>query len=423
MSDLTGLPEWTALAAHRDEVSGVHLRDLFAEDPGRGEATDASMPAACTSTTRRTGSPPRRCGCSSRWPRPAGCGPGPTRCSPASTSTSPRTAPVLHVALRAPADATILVDGENVVPEVHAVLAHARLRRRACVRGTWSGHTGQPHPDRRQHRHRRLRPRAGDGLRGADAVRHARARRSASSPTSTAPTSSRHLRDLDPARDAVHRRSKTFTTLETMTNARVGPGVAARTARRRGRGGAALRRGLDERRRRSPSSASTPTNMFEFWDWVGGRYSLTSAIGLSLMIAIGPERFREMLAGFHAMDEHFRTAPFDAEPARCCSACSASGTTNFLGAETLAILPYDQYLGALPRLPAAARHGEQRQVGHARRRAGRLPRHGPIVWGEPGTNGQHAFYQLHPPGHAAGPVRLHRLRARRTTRSATTTTC
>ena len=133
--------------------------------------------------------------------------------------------------------------------------------------------------------------------------------------------------------------------------------------------------------------------MFGFWDWVGGRYSFDSAIGLSLMIAIGPERFRELLAGFHAMDEHFRTAPFERNLPVLLGLIGI-WYVDFFGAETHAVLPYDQYLAPLPGLPAAARHGEQRQVGRPRRATASTTQTGPVVWGQPGTNGQHAFYQL-----------------------------
>ena len=191
----------------------------------------------------------------------------------------------------------------------------ARVLPTASARGDWTGHTGQADPQRRQHRHRRLRPRPRDGLRGAAPLQRARP------DVPLRLERRRHrLRRGDarprPERDAVHR------LLEDVHDARDdderahGARVAARRARRRrGRGREALRRGVDERRARSRRSASTPTNMFGFWDWVGGRYSMDSAIGLSTMLAIGPEAFREMLAGFHAMDEHFRTAPFEREPA------------------------------------------------------------------------------------------------------------
>ena len=199
--------------------------------------------------------------------------------------------------------------------------------------------------------------------------------------------------DLDPVETLFIVCSKTFTTIETLTNAR-----SARAWLLAGLGGdqaavaAPLRRGVDERGRRSSSSASTPANMFEFWDWVGGRYSYDSAIGLSLMVAIGPERFREMLAGFHAMDEHFRTAPFERNLPVMLGLIGL-WYDDFLGAQTHAILPYSQYLG---RFTAYLQQLDMESNGKSVDREGRpvAVQTGPIVWGTPGTNGQHAYYQL-----------------------------
>ena len=231
--------------------------------------------------------------------------------------------------------------------------------------GAWTRAHRPPHPHRREHRHRRQRPRSGDGVRRAPRVQRPPSSSAASCRTSTAPISRRTLRGLDPAETLFVVSSKTFTTLETLTNARSARGWLRRRARRR-RGREALRRGVDERGRRSRSSASTPTNMFEFWDWVGGRYSMWSAIGLSLMVAIGPDHFAELLAGAHEMDEHFRTAPW---PRTC---------RRSMGLLALLVPRLPRRADAGGRavrararqaavVPPAARDGEQRQVGRRRR--------------------------------------------------------
>ena len=211
-------------------------------------------------------------------------------------------------------------------------------------------------------------------------------------------------RDLDPAETLFIVSSKTFTTLETMTNARIGAGLVRGRARRRGRRRPALRRGLDERERRREFGIDTE-NMFGFWDWVGGRYSMDSAIGLSTMLAVGPEHFREMLAGFHAMDEHFRTAPLGAN-LPLLMGLLAVWYRNFFGAQTVGGHALRAVPEALSRLPAAADDGVQRQARHARRRAASAADTGAVYWGEPGTNGQHSFYQLIHQGTTVIPVDL-----------------
>ena len=305
-------------------------------------------------------------GCSCGWPRSAGCASGSTRCSPASTINVTEDRAVLHVALRAPARRSIVVDGADVVPEVHAVLDRmAAFSERVRARRVDGPHR-QADPQRRQHRHRRLRPRPGDGLRGAAAS------------TATAGPDlpvrlqrRRHrLRRGDPrprpGETLFIVSSKTFTTLETMTNARTARDWLLRGAGRRGGGREALRRRLDQRRRRCAKFGIDTANMFGFWDWVGGRYSMDSAIGLSTMIAIGPDAFREMLAGFHAMDEHFRTAPFER------NLPVLMGLLDRLVRRLLrrpdagraALRPVPE---AVPGLPPAADDGVERQVRDARR--------------------------------------------------------
>jgi glucose-6-phosphate isomerase len=297
---------------------------------------------------------------------------------------------VLHVALRAPRDASITVDGDNVVPAVHAVLDRMTRFAESVRSGEWQGHTG-----------RRIRNVVNIGIGGSDlgpamayeALRHYSDReldfRFVSNVDGTDFAES--TRDLDPAETLFIVCSKTFTTLETLTNAQ-----SARAWCLRALGDeAAIAKHFVAVSTNAPEVAGfgiDTANMFEFWDWVGGRYSYDSAIGLSLMLAIGPERFGEMLAGFHAMDEHFRTAPLDRNLPVILGLLGI-WYGNFLGAESYAILPYDQYLG---RLPAYLQQLDMESNGKRVDLDGRPVDYqtGPIIWGQPGTNGQHAFYQL-----------------------------
>jgi glucose-6-phosphate isomerase len=297
---------------------------------------------------------------------------------------------VLHVALRAPPEERIVVDGEDVVPLVHAVLDKMALFSNQVRSGAWTGYTGQ-----------RIRNVINIGIGGSDlgpamaydALRDYSQRnltfRFVSNIDATDIWEATH--DLDPAETLFIVSSKTFTTLETLTN--------AATAREW------LITGLGTRDavRRHFVAVSTNTkavsefgidtaNMFEFWDWVGGRYSLDSAIGLSLMVAIGPSGFRDMLAGFHLIDEHFRTTPFERNLPALLGLIGV-WYINFLRAETLAVLPYSQYLS---RLPAYLQQLDMESNGKSVTLSGAPVdwETGPIVWGQPGTNGQHAFYQL-----------------------------
>jgi glucose-6-phosphate isomerase len=297
---------------------------------------------------------------------------------------------VLHVALRAPRSASILVDGKDVVPDVHAVLDDMSRFATSVRDGSFRGHTGA-----------RIENVVNIGIGGSDLgpVMAYQALRAYSDRALTVRFVSNvdgtdlaeATRDLDPAKTLFIVASKTFTTQETMTNA-----ASARAW--------ALSKLGDERAVRkhfvavSTNAAAVAkfgidtANMFGFWDWVGGRYSMTSSIGLSTMIAIGPDRFREMLAGFHAMDEHFRTAPFGKNlPALM--GLLGIWNQSFLGAHTVAVLPYDQYLSRFPAyLQQLAMESNGKQVTHDGARVAYET--GPIVWGEPGTNGQHSFYQL-----------------------------
>src|SRR5258706_1148355 len=298
---------------------------------------------------------------------------------------------VLHVALRAPKGASILVDGENVVPQVHAVLDRMADFSNRVRSGGWRGHTGKA-----------IRNVINVGIGGSDlgpvmayeALKHYSERamtfRFISNIDGTDFAEAVH--DLDPSETLFIVSSKTFTTLETMTNAQT-----ARAWSLKGLGGdetsvakhfVAVATNAAEVSKFGIDTA----NMFGFWDWVGGRYSMDSAIGLSTMLAIGPENFRTMLDGFHQMDEHFRTAPFEGNLPVLMGLLSV-WNTNFLGAETVAVLPYEQYLKRFPAyLQQLTMESNGKHVTLDGAEAGYQT--GPIYWVEPGTNGQHSFYQL-----------------------------
>jgi len=298
---------------------------------------------------------------------------------------------VLHVALRAPAGASIVVDGTDVVPEVHAVLDRMARFADAIRAGEWTGHTG-----------RRIRNVVNIGIGGSDlgpvmayeALRHYSAReltfRFVSNVDGT--DSVEATRGLDAEETLFIVASKTFTTLETMTNARTAREWAL--ARLGGDESAMARHfvAVSTNAEKVSAFGIDTDNMFGFWDWVGGRYSIDSAVGLSTMIAVGPDGFREMLVGFHAIDEHFRTAPFDRNLPVLLGLLTV-WHVNFFGAETVAVLPYDQYL---KRFPAYLQQLTMESNGKSMSLAGERVDYqtGPIYWGEPGTNGQHSFYQL-----------------------------
>ena len=316
--------------------------------------------------------------------------------------------PVLHVALRAPRDATIEVDGRNVVPEVHEVLDRMAEFSDRIRSGEWTGHTG-----------RRIRNVVNVGIGGSDlgpvmayeALRHYTARdmtfRFVANVDGT--DFAEATQDLDAEETLFIVASKTFTTLETLTN--------ARTARdwlleRLGGDESAVAKhfvAVSTNAELVSEFGIDTENMFGFWDWVGGRYSMTSAVGLSTMIAIGPDGFREMLAGFHAMDEHFRTAPFERNLPVLLGLLTV-WYADFFEAETVAVLPYDQYL---KRFPAYLQQLTMESNGKSATLSGGRVDYatGRIFWGEPGTNGQHSFYQLIHQGTELIPSRLHRLRA------------
>ncbi|MFF4587277.1 glucose-6-phosphate isomerase [Streptomyces sp. NPDC001388] len=392
MSDtprLTRRPEWTALADHRAGWH-AHLRELFAADPGRAEryvvrvgdlrvdysknlVTDETL-ALLTELATATDVFGLR-DAMFRGER---------------INVTERRA-VLHTALRAPADAVVEVDGENVVPAVHAVLARMSDFAERVRSGEWTGHTG-----------RRIRNVVNIGIGGSDlgpamayeALRAYTDRSLTFRFVSNVDGADLHeaVRDLDPAETLFVVASKTFTTIETISNA-----TSARSWLLEGLGGeekAVARHfvALSTNAEKVAGFGIDTANMFEFWDWVGGRYSYDSAIGLSLMIAIGPDRFREMLDGFHLVDEHFRTAPAEAN-APLILGLLGIWYGNFLDAQSHAVLPYSHYLS---KFTAYLQQLDMESNGKSVDRAGRPVewQTGPVVWGTPGTNGQHAYYQL-----------------------------
>ena len=388
--DPNASPAWQALTAHRDAIAATHLRQLFAADPGRGERLtltaagvhlDYSKHRVTDETLRLLVELAGQSGLRARID---------AMFAGEKINETERRA-VLHVALRAPRGAEIRVDGEDVVPGVHAVLDAMSAFADRVRGGEWRGHTG-----------RRIRNVVNIGIGGSDlgpvmayeALRHYSARemnfRFVSNVDGTDFAES--VRDLDPAETLFVVASKTFTTLETMTNART-----ARAWSIAGLGGdpAAVAKhfvAVSTNAEEVAKFGIDTANMFGFWDWVGGRYSMDSAIGLSTMLAIGPDAFREMLAGFHEMDEHFRHAPFERN-LPVLMGLLALWYNDFFGAQTVAVLPYDQYL---KRFPAYLQQLTMESNGKRVRLDGAPVGcdTGPIYWGEPGTNGQHSFYQL-----------------------------
>jgi len=381
---------WQALEAHYRSIGEQHLRELFASDPGRGERLtvegagiylDYSKNRVTDETLRLLLELANAAGLRSRID---------AMFRGEKINVSENRA-VLHVALRAPRDAEIFVDGENVVPAVHAVLDKMAAFSERVRSGAWTGHTGK-----------RIVNVINVGIGGSDlgpvmayeALRHYSRRdmtfRFVSNVDGTDFAEAVH--DLDPAETLFIISSKTFTTLETMTNART-----ARAWALAGLGG-------DERaiaKHFVAVSTNGPevqkfgidtANMFEFWDWVGGRYSMDSAIGLSTMVAIGSDHFRAMLAGFHAMDEHFRTTPFERN-LPVLMGLIGLWYNDFFGAQTVGVMPYEQYL---KRFPAYLQQLTMESNGKHVTLDGKPVAHatGPVYWGEPGTNGQHSFYQL-----------------------------
>jgi len=396
---LTTRPSWQALAAHHVAISDVHLRELFAADPERGTRMTASGASLYLDYSKHRATPEtmelllalaRECGLAER--RIA-------MFSGEKINVTERRA-VLHTALRAPRSATIMVDGENVVPLVHEVLDRMGAFAVAVRDGAWNGFTG-----------RQIRNIVNIGIGGSDlgpamayhALAHYARRdltvRFVSNVDGTDFVEATH--DLDPAETLCIVSSKTFTTIETMTNA-----AAAREwivgalgdQRAVARHFVAVSTNEQAVRKFGIDSA----NMFGFWDWVGGRYSMDSAIGLSTMIAIGPDHFAEMLGGMRAMDEHFRDAPLERN-LPVIHALLGIWYADFLGAQSAAVLPYDHYLARFPsylQQLIMESNGKSVTVSGARVRY----QTSPVIWGEPGTNGQHSFHQLLHQGTPLVPV-------------------
>jgi len=381
---------FTALQANYEKVRGLHLRQLFADDPSRGERMtleaaglffDYSKNRITDETLKLLIQLAEESGLRARMD---------AMFRGEKINVTEKRA-VLHVALRAPQGASIAVDGENVVPQVHAVLDKMAGFSNRVRGGEWKGATGK-----------RIRNVINIGIGGSDlgpvmayeALRHYSDRgmtfRFVSNVDGT--DFAEAVNDLDPTETLFIVSSKTFTTLETMTNAH-----SARDWSLNGLGSdeKAIARHFVAVSTNAAEVAKfgiDTANMFEFWDWVGGRYSMDSAIGLSTMLAIGPDNFRAMLSGFHEMDEHFRTAPFDRNLPVLMGLLGV-WYTDFFGAQTVAVLPYEQYLKRFPAylqqltMESNGKHVtlDGAEVNYAT---------GPVYWGEPGTNGQHSFYQL-----------------------------
>jgi glucose-6-phosphate isomerase len=387
---LTQRPAWKALAAHYKSVRKLHLRDLFAKDPKRGDRMTAETIGLfldysknrITDQTlkllfrlaKESGLPERR-----------------DAMFKGEKINITENRAVLHIALRAPRDAVITVDGKNVVPEVHAVLDRMTDFCNRIRSGQWVGHTGK-----------RIKNVVNIGIGGSDlgpvmayeALKHYSDRNLTFRFVSNVDGIDfvEATRDLAPAETLFIVSSKTFTTLETMTNAE-----SARDWLLNGLGGdkAAVAKhfvAVSTNAKKVSGFGIDTANMFGFWDWVGGRYSMDSAIGLSTMLAIGPGNFRAMLDGFHEMDEHFRTAPFE-ENLPLLMALLVIWYTDFFDAQTVAVLPYEQYL---KRFPAYLQQLIMESNGKHVTLDGKQVNYdtSPIFWGEPGTNGQHSFYQL-----------------------------
>ncbi|MFC4455770.1 glucose-6-phosphate isomerase [Deinococcus sonorensis] len=389
MTTLTQLPAWTALDAHTQTLKRLHLRELFAQDPQRGErltveaaglyldysknrVTDETL-QLLLELARATGVEQRR---------------DAMFAGERINVTEGRA--VLHTALRAPRDATVLVDGQNVVPEVHEVLDRMATFADQIRSGGWRGHTGKP-----------IRNIVNIGIGGSDlgpvmayqALTFYSQRDLTLRFVSNVDGSEfvEAVRDLDPQETLFIVSSKTFTTQETMANAQSARAwllAALHDDAAVARHFVAVSTNAQEVGKFGIDTA----NMFGFWDWVGGRYSMDSAIGLSLMIAVGPDHFRELLAGFHDMDQHFRTAPLE-QNMPVLLALIGLLYNDFFDAQTVAVLPYDHYLS---HFSAYLQQLDMESNGKHVTLDGQTVDYqtGPVIWGQPGTNGQHAFYQL-----------------------------
>jgi len=387
---LTKLKAWKALQSHHKKVRGIHLRKLFADDPKRGERMTAEALGLFLdySKNRITNETLKLF---LRLAEESGLKQQIDAMFRGEKINITEKRAVLHVALRAPKGSAIVVDGENVVPQVHAVLDKMASFSNRVRSGEWKGHTGK-----------RIRNIVNIGIGGSDlgpvmayeALKHYSDRGLNFLFVSNIDSTdiAEAVRGLDPAETLFIVSSKTFTTLETMTNA-----LSARAWSLKGLGGD--EKSVAKHFVAVSTNAAEVTkfgidtaNMFGFWDWVGGRYSMDSAIGLSSMLAVGPENYRAMLDGFHQMDEHFRTAPFERN-LPVLLGLLAVWYNDFFGAQTVAVLPYEQYL---KRFPAYLQQLTMESNGKHVTLDGAAVTYstGPVYWGEPGTNGQHSFYQL-----------------------------
>jgi glucose-6-phosphate isomerase len=390
IQSLTERPVWKALETHYQKMHDLHLRKLFTDDPKRGERMtleavgiflDYSKNRVTDETLKILLQLAEECGLRDRI----------DAMFRGEKINITENRAVLHVALRAPRTAAIVVDGENVVPQVQAVLNKMADFSNRVRSGDWKGHTGK-----------RIRNVINIGIGGSDlgpvmayeALKHYSDRsmtfRFVSNVDGTDFVEA--TRDLDPAETLFIVSSKTFTTLETMTNAQSARDWALRSFGGDVKAVAKHFVAVSTNAAKVSEFGIDTANMFGFWDWVGGRYSMDSAIGLSTMLAIGPDNFRAMLDGFHQIDEHFRTAPF-ANNLPVLLGLLSLWYNDFFGAQTVAVLPYEQYL---KRFPAYLQQLTMESNGkHVSLDGTRVTYDtGPVYWGEPGTNGQHSFYQL-----------------------------
>jgi glucose-6-phosphate isomerase len=398
---LRSRPAWAALAEHHDKIKDLHLRDLFAADPGRGERLTAQATGIFLdySKNRITDD---TLALLFELANQSGLADRTEAMFRGDRINTTENRSVLHVALRMPRDATLVVDGTDVVAQVHEVLDRMASFARRVRSGEWRGFTGKP-----------ITAVVNIGIGGSDlgpvmayeALRfYTDRQRTFRFVSNVDPTDfAEATRDLDPAQTLFIVSSKTFSTLETLSNARsardwlVGAlGDEAAVAKHF----VAVSTNADK----VAAFGIDTANMFGFWDWVGGRYSMDSAIGLSTMLAIGPERFGELLAGFHAMDEHFRTAPLPSNLPVLMGLLQV-WYVDFMGAGSIGVMPYDQYL---KRFPAYLQQLTMESNGKHVTLDGTAVDYptGPVFWGEPGTNGQHSFYQLLHQGTELIPVDL-----------------
>jgi glucose-6-phosphate isomerase len=381
---------WRALSAHYKKVREIHLRQLFADDPKRGtrltaEALGLLLDYSKNRITAETLNLLLKLAEESRLRERIDA-----MFRGEKINITEKRA-VLHTALRAPRDASIVVDGENVVPKVHAVLDRMADFANRVRNGEWKGQTGK-----------RIRNVVNVGIGGSDLgpVMAYEALRYYSDRTMTfrfvsnidGTDFAEAVRDLDPAETLFIISSKTFTTLETMTNAQTARAWSLSGLQGDEKSVAKHFVAVSTNKSEVAKFGIDTANMFEFWDWVGGRYSMSSAIGLSTMVAIGPDNFQAMLLGLHQMDEHFRTTPFE-KNLPVLMGLLAVWYSDFFGAQTVVVLPYEQYL---KRFPAYLQQLTMESNGKHTTLDGKTVAHdtGPIYWGEPGTNGQHSFYQL-----------------------------